>query len=137
MARTMARTLFAPAGSDKGHDVRAADKQSKTTTSKQPSDYPADNTGRNVRDQAGDTVTPIDQSQAKADMELTQRIRQALMDDSTLSMTAQNIKVISQNGMVTLRGPVKDQAELDNIVAKAREIAGPTRVDNQLEIKGT
>jgi hyperosmotically inducible protein len=93
-----------------------------------------DNTGRNVRDRSGATLTPGDQSETKADRTLTQRIRKAVVKDKSLSTTAHNIKIITNNGTVTLRGPVKTEHERDKIVAKAQQIAGAKHVDNQLEV---
>src|SRR5262249_24953056 len=95
---------------------------------------PADNTGKDVRDRSDATVTPFDQSESKADRTLTQRIRQAVVDDDALSTNAKNVKIITQNGMVTLRGPVKNAEERQRVVAKAQQIAGEKNVNNQLEI---
>lgn len=94
----------------------------------------ADNTGKNVRDRSDAAVTPFDQSENEADRTLTQRIRQAVVDDDSLSTNAKNVKIISQNGAVTLRGPVKNEEERKKVVAKAQQIAGEKNVDNQLEI---
>ena len=69
-----------------------------------------DNTATNERDRSGETLTSGDQSNSPADLKITQAIRQALMKDSELSTTAKNIKVITANGHVTLRGPVKTAA---------------------------
>jgi len=93
-----------------------------------------DNTGRNVRDRGGATLTPGDQSESTADRTLTQRIRQAVMADKSLSTTAKNVKIITINGVVTLRGPVKSPQEKGSIEAKAQRLAGTTNVNNQLEI---
>jgi osmotically-inducible protein OsmY len=95
---------------------------------------PPDNTGRNVQDRSGATLTPGDQSESEADRTLTQRVRQAVVADDSLSTTAHNIKIITINGVVTLRGPVNSAQEKANIDAKAQQIAGATKVDNQLEI---
>jgi hyperosmotically inducible periplasmic protein len=95
-----------------------------------------DNTGRNVRDRSGATLTPGDQSTHKADLKLTRRIRQAVVADDSLSTTAHNVKIITINGVVTLRGPVNSTQEKATIDAKAQQIAGATKVDNQLEIIG-
>ncbi len=95
-----------------------------------------DNTGRNVRDRGGDTLTPGDQSESQADRTLTQEIRQAVVADKSLSTTAKNIKIITNNGVVTLRGPVKDSHEKEKIQAKAQQFAGTNKIDNQLEVKG-
>jgi hyperosmotically inducible periplasmic protein len=94
----------------------------------------ADNTGKNVRDRSDATLTPSDQSENEVDRTLTQRVRQAVVDDDSLSTNAKNVKIISQNGMVTLRGPVKNEEERKKVVAKAQQIAGEKNVDNQLEI---
>jgi osmotically-inducible protein OsmY len=99
-----------------------------------PAQTAPDNTGRNVRDRSGATLTPGDQSESEADRTLTQRIRQAVVADEALSTTAKNVKIITINGMVTLRGPVKNSQEKGTIEAKARQIAGADKVDSQLEI---
>jgi len=106
------------------------------TTQAPPAQTAPDNTGRNVRDRGGTTLTPGDQADKKADRTLTQRIRKALMADKALSTTAKNIKIITVNGLVTLRGPVKNPQEREKIVAKAQEVAGADKVENQLEIQG-
>ena len=93
-----------------------------------------DNTGRNVRDRGGETKTPMDQSENEADRTITQNIRKALTADDSLSTNAKNIKIITNDGTVTLRGPVKSAKEKADIEAKAKQAAGVKRVDNQLEI---
>jgi hyperosmotically inducible protein len=95
---------------------------------------PADNTGNNVRDRSDATVTPGDQSESKTDLELTRRIRRAITQDNQLSTTAHNIKIVTANGKVTLRGPVKSAAEKDQIAKMAQGTEGVTSVDNQLEV---
>jgi osmotically-inducible protein OsmY len=95
-----------------------------------------DNTEKNVRDRGGQTLTPLDQSDSEADRALTQRIRQAVVGDDSLSTTAKNVKIITANGRVTLRGPVKNATEKAAIAAKAQQIAGADKVENQLEIAG-
>jgi hypothetical protein len=94
-----------------------------------------DNSRVNTRDRSGDTLTPTDQGGSDADIKLTQQIRQAVMKDDTLSFTAKNVKIITVNGKVTLRGPVKTAQERTAIEAAARKIAGVTQVENLLEIK--
>jgi hypothetical protein len=66
-----------------------------------------DNSGRNVRDEDGKTLTPMDQSNDPADLDLTQKIRQGITSNDAMSIQAQNIKIITQGGVVTLRGPVR------------------------------
>jgi hyperosmotically inducible protein len=95
-----------------------------------------DNTGRNVRDRSGTTLTPGDQSESEADRTLTQRIRQAVVAEEALSTNAKNVKIITSNGVVTLRGPVKSAQEKATIEAKAHQIAGANNVESQLEITG-
>ena len=95
-----------------------------------------DNTGRNVRDRSGATMTPGDQSETEADRTVTQHIRRAVVADDSLSTMAKNVKIITTDGVVTLRGPVQSPHEKATIEAKARQFAGINQVDNQLEVKG-
>ena|SRR5215469_13452246 len=95
---------------------------------------PADNTSQNVRDKGGDTLTPTSQSESKTDIKMTADIRRAIVKDKRLSTNAKNIKIISDNGRVTLRGPVNTPREKTLIAAKARAIAGAGNVDNQLDV---
>lgn len=98
---------------------------------------PADNTEKNSRDKDNATLTPTDQAQgSKHDVDMTRRIRKALMADKTLSTNAQNIKIVTLNGKTTLRGPVKDVGEQDRILRKARKVVGIKNVENQLEVTG-
>jgi len=94
-----------------------------------------DNTAKNERDRSGETQTSGDQSNSPADLKITQAIRQALMKDSELSMTAKNIKVITANGQVTLRGPVKTAQEKAKIDQLAKSAAGGAHIDDQLDVK--
>ena len=96
--------------------------------------YDADNTGKNVRDREDRTLTPMDQSNKKEDLDVTATIRKALMDDDTLSTNGRNVKVITRDGIVTLRGPVDSDQERVAIARTAQSVAGVRRVDNQLEI---
>ena len=95
----------------------------------------ADNTKRNSSEQNKNTDTAERQSNNKDDLALTQKIRQAVMKEGSLSMNAKNVKIIAQDGKITLKGPVDSQLEKDTIAAKAGEIAGKDKVDNQLEVK--
>ena len=96
-----------------------------------------DNTAINERDRSGETKTSGDQSNGSADLKTTQAIRQALMKDGELSMTAKNIKVITANGHVTLRGPVKTAQEKAKIDQLAKSAAGGAQIENQLDVKGS
>src|SRR6266436_815241 len=94
-----------------------------------------DNTATNERDRSGETQTSGDQSNSPADLKITQAIRQALMKDGELSTTAKNIKVITANGHVTLRGPVKTAQEKAKIDQLAKSAASGAKIDNQLDVK--
>ena len=95
----------------------------------------ADNTERNSSEQNKSTETAEQQSNRKDDLALTQQIRQAVIKDGSLSMNGKNVKIIARDGKVSLKGPVDSQQEKDIISAKAGEIAGKDKVDNQLEVK--
>jgi hyperosmotically inducible protein len=96
-----------------------------------------DNTAINERDRSRETQTSGDQSNSSADLKITQAIRQALMKDSELSTTAKNIKIITDNSQVTLRGPVKNAQEKAKIDQLARSTAGGAKIDDQLDVKGS
>ena len=93
-----------------------------------------DNSRINQRDRNSAALTPMDQGTSEADRTMTQQIRQAVMRDKALSFSAKNVKIITINGKVTLRGPVKTDAERAAIEADARGVAGGAQVDSQLEI---
>lgn len=93
-----------------------------------------DNTGKNVRDRDSAAITPLDQSESEADRTITQKIRKAVVVDDSLSTNAKNIKIITINGVVVLRGPVADQQEMESVLRKISDVQGIVRVDNQLEI---
>ncbi|MGJ0515514.1 MAG: BON domain-containing protein [Methylomicrobium sp.] len=94
---------------------------------------PLENTERNVRDRGETTLTPEDQLQNEGDLQITASIRQAITDDDSLSVNAHNVKVITRNGTVTLRGPVDSEAEKTRLQAIAQKTSGVNQVDNQLE----
>ena len=96
----------------------------------------ADNSAKNVRDRDDATLTAGDQGNTASDRDTTQKIRKALViDASGYSATAKNIKIITADGKVTLRGPVKTDAEKTGIVTLAKGIAGDANVEDQLEVK--
>jgi len=94
----------------------------------------ADNTKKNKRDRADHAVTADQQGQSEADLELTRKIRKALTDDSSLSTYAKNVKIISRNGKVVLRGPVNTAAEKTKVENFAATIAGAAKVTNEIEV---
>jgi len=96
---------------------------------------PAENTKRNVRDKDDTTLTPEDQKETESDINVTANIRKAVTDDDSLSVNAHNVKIITRNGVVTLRGPVDSQAESMRLQQLAKQTPGVMRVDNQLEVK--
>jgi hyperosmotically inducible protein len=90
---------------------------------------------RNKRDANGSAPTALDQGEGQADLDITKKIRQAVISDHSLSFTAKNVKIITKDGKVTLRGPVDTSAERSAIQAAAQKVAGANNVDNQLEVK--
>ena len=94
-----------------------------------------DNTATNERDRSGETQTSGDQSNSSSDLKITQAIRQALVKDGELSTTAKNIKIVTANGQVTLRGPVKTVQEKSKIDQLARSAASGAKIENQLDVK--
>ena len=92
------------------------------------------NTEVNKRDRGEQTLTPMDQSNAKADINITQAIRKSIMKQH-LSTNAKNVKIITMNGEVTLRGPVNSSAEEKQIVKLAKAVPGMKKLNNQLEVK--
>jgi hyperosmotically inducible protein len=109
--------------------VVAAPAQGQTT-----SQQPPDNTKVNTRDRAATAKTADTQGNSKADVDLTQQIRRAITADKTLSTYAHNVKVITRDGHVTLKGPVHTPAEKSALEAKAIEIAGAGKVTNQISV---
>ena len=96
-----------------------------------------DNTDINDRDRDGGTLTPEDQGNNASDLATTQRVRQAIMDADALTTGEKNVKIITVNGAVTLRGPVESEASKTKIAALAKDAVGVQSVDNQLEVTGT
>jgi len=98
-------------------------------------DQQPDNSGVNVRDKDGKSLTVFDQSETEGDRKITAAVREMIVDDDSMSVNAQNIKIITIAGVVTLRGPVETSAEKVTIESKAKTVAGVTKVDNQLDAK--
>ena len=92
-----------------------------------------ENTERNLRDKDEATLTPEDQKENKSDIKITATIRQAVVKNESLSVNAQNAKIITRDGVVTLRGPVESEAESMKLQEIAKQTPGVVRVDNQLE----
>lgn len=95
-----------------------------------------DNTKTNQRDRNPGEVTADQQKSNAADRDLTRKIRQSIIADKSLSTYAHNVKVISQSGLVTLKGPVRSEDEKRAIESKAMEVVGDkTRISNQMSVK--
>jgi hyperosmotically inducible periplasmic protein len=99
---------------------------------RQDPQQPAPDNTKTNKDQTPPTADQ--QKMNPADRAITQKIRKAIHDDTTLSTYAHNIKIITRDGKVTLRGPVRSEDEKANLMAKAVEVAGQDSVTNQLEI---
>jgi hyperosmotically inducible protein len=92
------------------------------------------NSAVNDRDRDGAEITPLDQGNDEIDIELTQRIRKSVVGDDSLSFSAKNVKIITRDGHVTLRGTVNSAAEKETIFKTAITHAGVGHVTNQLEV---
>jgi hypothetical protein len=112
-----------------------ADQQPAAQTASPADHPPADNTKMNERDRNPNEPTADRQKDNRSDREITQQVRKAIVKDKSLSTYAHNVKVITQNGMVTLKGPVRSEEEKKAIAAKAAEVAGQDQVTNQLDVK--
>jgi hypothetical protein len=119
-------------GSSESVDTQTRDRSSaaSTDTSRSP-----DNTGKNVRDRSDSTLTPGDQGEDQKDMEMTRRIRRAVTSNDQLSQEAKNVKIITANGKVTLRGPVNSDQERKTIESIVQQQVQGATVDDQLEVK--
>jgi hyperosmotically inducible periplasmic protein len=97
-----------------------------------PTAKPANNTGR-VRERDENAQTAVPQSNNEGDLKITQSIRRMLVDDKSLS-TAHYVRIVTVDGVVTLRGPVVSEEERNTIANKATQVAGVRKVENQLEV---
>ena len=103
--------------------------QDQTTAPRKP-----DNTGVNKADRQQGQPSADQQKENASDRDMAKNVRRALVKDKTLSTYALNVKVISENGMVTLKGPVRSEEEKHAIEAKAAEIAGPNNVKSEITV---
>jgi hyperosmotically inducible periplasmic protein len=95
---------------------------------------PADNTKVNSRDRAKGEVTADQQKENAGDREIASKIRKSLVSDKSLSTYAHNVKVVAQDGQVTLKGPVRSEDEKRSVAAKAAAIVGAAHVTNEISI---
>jgi hyperosmotically inducible protein len=94
-----------------------------------------DNTKVNKRDRSKAEPTADQAKETKPDRQIMQEIRKAVVADKSLSTYGHNVKIISEHGKVTLKGPVHSEEESKNIEAKATDVAGAGNVTNQLSVK--
>ena len=106
----------------------------KASAAQQPDPQP-DNTKANKQDSSKGAPTADQQKENAADREIARKIRQAIVQDKSLSTYAHNIKVIVRDGLVTLKGPVRSEDEKASVAAKAADVAGADKVQNELTIK--
>jgi len=105
-----------------------------------PPDHPvtsqdADNTRTNKRDRNDSSTLPMDQSNSSSNVDLVANVRQAIVGDDNLSVKARNVKVVANDGVVTLRGPVANAQEKARVQQLASGVQGVHRVDNRLDIE--
>jgi hyperosmotically inducible protein len=109
---------------------------STTASAQDSSQAPApDNTKVNQRDRSTAESTADHQKENRSDRDVTRDIRRSIIQDKSLSSYAHNVKIISQNGMVTLKEPVRSEDEKMAIESKAAAVAGKDNVTSQLEVK--
>ena len=94
-----------------------------------------DNTKVNSQDRDKASPTADQQQETRSDREITRQIRRSLIKDKSLSTYAHNVKIITQNGQVTLKGPVRSEDEKRAIEAKATEVVGENKVTSELSVK--
>ena len=94
-----------------------------------------DNSKTNQRDRDQSSPTADQQKENRSDRDITQQVRRAIEKDKSLSTYAHNVKIITQNGQVTLKGPVRSEEEKRAVEAKAAEVAGGDKVNNELDVK--
>ena len=93
-----------------------------------------DNSAINQRDQNKSEPTADQQKNNRSDLEITKEIRRSLTQDKSLSTYAHNVKVIAQNGKVTLKGPVRSADEKTAVVAKAAQVAGDANINDEMTV---
>jgi hyperosmotically inducible periplasmic protein len=96
-----------------------------------PSSTAPDNSARNK----AQNRTADNQKENTSDREITRKIRRSITAEKSLSTYAHNVKIVTQAGQVTLKGPVQSDNEREMIASKAAEVVGAEKVDNQLTVK--
>ena len=119
-----------------GQSVRVSgEKASAGTMATESSGADVDNSAVNKRDRSRSALTADQQSSGTSDTEITRQVRRALIADKGLSIYAHNIKIITNGGVVTLKGPVKSVDEQKKALSLATAVAGVSQVNNQISIK--
>jgi len=113
------------------HAVFAEDSNEKFAESQQTA---PDNTTKNKRDKKLHKQTAENQSNSKSDVDLTAKVRRAIMSEKGMSTDGQNVKIVTVNGVITLRGPVNSEAEKE-LIGKLAKDSGAKAITNQLEPK--
>lgn len=98
-------------------------------------DVNADNTKNNVVDAKAKVVNPLDQGNSKADMQCTKDLRKSIMKQKGLSFNAKNVKVITKDNALTLRGVVDSEQEKEVIDSLAKQACGARSLSNLIEVK--
>jgi len=120
------------------YQLRAAEDNNANAMATNSTTAKPNNSGINARDRHDATLTPENQKNNKSDLEITKAVRRSLVNKTNeLSTAAKNIKVITVNGKVTLRGPVNSEEEKAKINRLAKEAAGEATVEDQLEVKNS
>ncbi len=142
VARTTTETSSDPSRYVRARSLPSSDSTWTTSPDPNPTATATDVPLRDLRDDTRvnrpnrqATLTPMDQGNSGDELRITASIRRSLMGDSALSFTAKNVKIITVGTRVTLRGTVKNADERATIERRARDAAGVTDVDDQLEVK--
>jgi hyperosmotically inducible protein len=93
------------------------------------------NSANNQRHDRPGEPTADHQSNEQSDLDLTAKIRRSIVSDKSLSVNAHNVKIVAQNGQVTLKGPVQSEAEKKAIEQRASSIAGQPNVKNEIDVQ--
>ena len=93
-----------------------------------------DNSKVNQQDRQPSEPTADQQQNNRSDLEITREVRRSLTQDKSLSTYAHNVKVIAQNGKVTLKGPVRSDDEKAAVLAKAAEVAGQANINDEMTV---
>jgi SH3 domain-containing YSC84-like protein 1 len=118
----------------KSHQPTAPPSETSSANSSNTASEAADNTANNKPYHAGSGATADQQGNGKTDLQLTASIRKSIVADSSLSTYAHNVKIVVENGVATLKGPVRTEEEKETVAAKAAAIVGQDHVVNQMEI---